>query len=94
VLALQLTKVKVFGLLGGSGSGKTTLLREMVMLQKIHGGQMRVLGTNVEKASTHDAQKLREQWGILFQFGALFTSLTFWKMLLLPCVNIRIFLIG
>jgi len=75
-VSFTINKGEIFGLLGGSGSGKTTLLREMVMLQKIHGGQMRVLGTNVEKASTHDAQKLREQWGILFQFGALFTSLT------------------
>lgn len=67
---------EIFGLLGGSGSGKTTLLREMILLQRIQGGQMRVLDINVEKASATEAQKLREQWGILFQFGALFTSLT------------------
>jgi len=67
---------EIFGLLGGSGSGKTTLLREMILLQRIQGGQMRVLDINVEKASAAEAQKLREQWGILFQFGALFTSLT------------------
>jgi len=75
-VSFSIQQGEIFGLLGGSGSGKTTLLREMILLQRIQGGQMRVLGINVEKASMHEAQKLREQWGILFQFGALFTSLT------------------
>jgi len=72
----KIQKGEIFGLLGGSGSGKTTLLREMIMLQKTSGGQMLVLGTDVMKISSKMAQKLRQKWGVLFQFGALFTSLT------------------
>ena len=75
---------EIFGLLGGSGSGKTTLLREMIMLQRVSDGEMLVLGTNVAKASQKMAQKLREKWGVLFQFGALFTSLTILENVMLP----------
>lgn len=72
----KIQKGEIFGLLGGSGSGKTTLLREMIMLQKTRAGQMLILGTDVQTASSKMAQKLRQKWGVLFQFGALFTSLT------------------
>jgi len=75
-VSFKIQQGEIFGLLGGSGSGKTTLLREMIMLQKIQGGQMKVLGVDVSQASHAQAQKLMRQWGILFQFGALFTSLT------------------
>lgn len=75
-VSFKIQKGEIFGLLGGSGSGKTTLLREMIMLQRTHGGEMLVLGTNVGTSSQKTAQKLREKWGVLFQFGALFTSLT------------------
>lgn len=75
-VSFKIHKGEIFGLLGGSGSGKTTLLREMIMLQKTSAGQMLVLGTDVMTTSTKMAQKLRQKWGVLFQFGALFTSLT------------------
>lgn len=75
-VSFKIQKGEIFGLLGGSGSGKTTLLREMIMLQRTTEGQMLVLGTDVMQASTKMAQKLRQKWGVLFQFGALFTSLT------------------
>ena len=75
-VSFKIERGEIFGLLGGSGSGKTTLLREMIMLQRTSGGQMIVLGTDVMKISSKMAQKLRQKWGVLFQFGALFTSLT------------------
>lgn len=75
-VSFKIHQGEIFGLLGGSGSGKTTLLREMIMLQAIQGGQMKVLGIDVANATHKQAQSLRQQWGILFQFGALFTSLT------------------
>lgn len=67
---------EIFGLLGGSGSGKTTLLREMILLQKVTAGEMLVLNKDVSSISNDEAQELRQKWGVLFQFGALFTSLT------------------
>ncbi|WP_263832345.1 ABC transporter ATP-binding protein [Sulfurospirillum oryzae] len=75
-VSFKIHKGEIFGLLGGSGSGKTTLLREMIMLQRTSDGQMLVLGTNVMTSSQKISQKLRQKWGVLFQFGALFTSLT------------------
>ncbi len=75
---------EIFGLLGGSGSGKTTLLREMILLQKISGGQMRVLGRDVSTIGRDEKQTLRHEWGVLFQFGALFTSLTILENVMIP----------
>ena len=75
-VSFQIHQQEIFGLLGGSGSGKTTLLREMILLQRVSGGVMNVLGRNVSELGSAERQKLRQEWGVLFQFGALFTSLT------------------
>lgn len=66
---------EIFGLLGGSGSGKSTLLREMIMLQNPSSGTITVLGNRLSELGPKQAQTLRLQWGVLFQFGALFSSL-------------------
>ncbi|MEA3331802.1 MAG: ATP-binding cassette domain-containing protein [Campylobacterota bacterium] len=74
-LNLTINEGEIYGLLGPSGCGKTTLLREMVMLQEFHGGTIEVLGNNLSNIRDSDAQKLRREWGVLFQAGALFSSL-------------------
>ena len=66
---------EIYGLLGGSGSGKSTLLREMIMLQKYHGGKIHLLGNDLRKLRAKEVKNLRKRWGVLFQFGALFSSL-------------------
>ncbi len=73
---LTVCEGEIFGLLGGSGSGKTTLLREMIMLLRPTAGRVRVLGYDLATISDAEAHLLRASWGVLFQFGALFTSLT------------------
>jgi len=75
-LSLTVNKGDIYGILGESGSGKTLLMKEMIMLLKPTSGEMSVLGYNLSDITYQDAQTLRRQWGILFQFGALFTSLT------------------
>ncbi len=75
-ISFSIKEGEIFGLLGGSGSGKTTLLREMILLQRLSGGEMHVLGHNVSDMRSSEKQALRQKWGVLFQFGALFTSLT------------------
>lgn len=75
-VTFDIHKGEIFGLLGGSGSGKTTLLREMIQLQKITSGQMKILDINLHNISSTNIQTLRQQWGVLFQFGALFSSLS------------------
>ena len=86
-LNLTIKEGEIYGLLGPSGCGKTTLLREMVLLQEFAGGTIRVLGKDLAHISHKDAQQLRHQWGVLFQFGALFSSLTLQENIALPLIE-------
>lgn len=83
-LNLTINEGEIYGLLGPSGCGKTTLLREMVMLQEFHSGTIKVLGENIGQIEESRAQKLRREWGVLFQFGALFSSLSIYENIALP----------
>jgi len=74
-LNLTVNEGELYGLLGPSGCGKTTLLKEMVMLQEYHGGSIEILGNNLNSIKYEKAQQLRREWGVLFQGGALFSSL-------------------
>jgi len=66
---------EIFGLLGGSGAGKSTLLRQMIMLQSPTKGSISLLGKKLHDLNKQQQQELRLQWGVLFQFGALYSSL-------------------
>ena len=74
-LNLTVNEGELYGLMGPSGCGKTTLLHEMVMLQDYQGGSIDILGNNLSSIRYEKAQKLRREWGVLFQGGALFSSL-------------------
>jgi len=74
-ISFEIKKGEIFGLLGGSGSGKTTLLREMILLQKYSSGSFSVLDIDIKNLSDSKEDELRSRWGVLFQFGALFSSL-------------------
>ena len=67
---------EIYALLGGSGSGKSTLLREMIMLQAPQSGSIHIFGDDIANLSLTEAQNLRQKWGVLFQSGALYSSLT------------------
>lgn len=75
-VSLSVNQGEIYGLLGGSGSGKSTLLKEMIMLLRPKDGEITILGQNILTSSNSDKDWLRRQWGILFQNGALFSSLT------------------
>jgi len=73
---LSVRQGEIYGLLGGSGSGKTTLLKQMIMLLKPQSGEIRVLQQELSTITRTDAAILRRNWGVLFQSGALYSSLT------------------
>ena len=73
---LHINKNEIYGILGESGAGKSVLMKEMIMLLEPNEGTISVLGKTLNNISYSDAQCLRKDWGILFQFGALFSSLT------------------
>ncbi|MCF6340042.1 MAG: ATP-binding cassette domain-containing protein [Sulfurimonas sp.] len=86
-LSLNVKEGEIYGLLGPSGCGKTTLLREMVMLQEFKSGTIEILGYNLDNIKDKEAQKLRQKWGVLFQSGALFSSLTLKDNIALPLIE-------
>jgi len=75
-VSLSVQQGEIYGLLGGSGSGKSTLMKEMIMLLQPASGELHVLGQNLMTISRSDASHLQTQWGVLFQHGALYSSLT------------------
>jgi phospholipid/cholesterol/gamma-HCH transport system ATP-binding protein len=83
-LDLLVRRAEIFALVGGSGSGKSTLLREIIMLQHAESGSIKVLGVDLENISDADALALRQRWGVMFQSGGLFGSLTIRENVGLP----------
>ena len=75
-LDLDVRRGEVLGVVGGSGSGKSVLLRAIVGLERPSSGHIDVLGTDVTDCGVDAQQVLRRHWGVLFQEGALFSSLT------------------
>ena len=75
-LDLEVRRAEIFALIGGSGSGKSTLLRQMILLQRPDSGSIRVLGVDLDKLGGDEALALRRRWGVMFQHGGLFGSLT------------------
>ena len=67
---------EVAALIGGSGSGKSVLLREIIGLARPAAGRIEVLGTNIVDCGPDELNALRRRFGMLFQDGALFSSLT------------------
>ncbi len=73
---LEVRRGEIIGVVGGSGTGKSVLMRSIIGLQVPDGGTIEVLGRDVATLDAADAKDLRRQWGVLFQNGALFSSLT------------------
>ncbi len=76
-LSLKVRRGEILGVVGGSGTGKSVLMRSIIGLQMPRGGSIKVFGNEV--ADGIDAQEsidIRPRWGVLFQGGALFSTLT------------------
>ena len=75
-LDLAIPRGEVVALVGGSGSGKTTLVRAVIMLLKPSAGSIKLFGEEIVGIGDGPAFRLRRRFGMLFQQGALFGSLT------------------
>ncbi|WP_114964245.1 ABC transporter ATP-binding protein [Alkalilacustris brevis] len=75
-LNLDVRRGEILGIVGGSGTGKSVLLRAICGLLRPAAGEIRVLGTDVLRASEEERAQLETRWGVMFQDGALFSSLT------------------
>lgn len=83
-LNMTVQKGELVALVGGSGSGKTTLLRSIIMLLKPYSGQVYMFGEPIWGISNQQQMQLRKRFGMLFQSGALFSSLTVLENVMVP----------
>jgi len=86
-LDLQIRRGEILGLVGGSGSGKSVLLRQIIMLATPAAGSIRVFGTECVGISAADGDALRRRFGVMFQQGALFSSLTVLENVSVPLIE-------
>jgi phospholipid/cholesterol/gamma-HCH transport system ATP-binding protein len=66
----------VLGVVGASGAGKSVLLKTIVGLNDPAAGSIEVFGRDTARLATAEREELGARWGVLFQDGALFSSLT------------------
>lgn len=75
-LDLDVRRGEILGIAGGSGTGKSVLLRTILGLLPLDAGKIEVFGQDINALSGEERIALERRWGVLFQDGALFSSLT------------------
>ncbi len=81
---LDVFRGEVLGVVGGSGTGKSVLMRTIIGLREPQDGKIEVLGHDTRSLDSSQAKELRSHWGVLFQDGALFSSLTVAENIMVP----------
>ena len=75
-LDLEVRRGEIMGVVGGSGTGKSVLMRSIIGLQTPDEGEITVFGQSMVGRDEEEAKNVRRRWGVLFQGGALFSTLT------------------
>ncbi len=75
-LDLDVRRGEILGVVGGSGTGKSVLMRSIIGLQEPDAGEIRVFDEGMIGKEEDEATDVRRRWGVLFQGGALFSTLT------------------
>lgn len=75
-LSLTVNRGEILGVVGGSGTGKSVLMRAIIGLQAAAAGEIEVFGRSITGAEPDEVVGVRSRWGVLFQGGALFSTLT------------------
>lgn len=86
-LDLDVRRGEILGVVGGSGTGKSVLLRSIVGLHRPAAGRVRIFGTDFTALSPAQRAPIERRFGVLFQQGALFTSLTVCENVALPLIE-------
>ncbi len=86
-VSFSIRRGEVVALIGGSGSGKSVLLREIIGLVRPTAGRIELLGTDVWQSAPEAMNELRAHFGVLFQDGALFSSLTLAENIAVPFIE-------
>jgi len=73
---LDVRRGEILGVVGGSGTGKSVLMRSILALRKPDAGEIQVLGVDASSEDAEDRRHIERNTGVLFQDGALFSSLT------------------
>jgi len=83
-LSLDVKRGEILGVVGGSGTGKSVLMRSIIGLQQPTSGEIRIFGENLLDDDTRNDNEVRRRWGVLFQGGALFSTLTVSENIQIP----------
>jgi phospholipid/cholesterol/gamma-HCH transport system ATP-binding protein len=86
-VSFEVLRGEVVALIGGSGSGKSVLLREIIGLVRPTAGRIELLGIDVWQSGPQAVNGLRRHFGVLFQDGALFSSLTVAENVAIPFIE-------
>ncbi len=74
-ISFSINEKEIFGVLGGSGSGKSVLVKQIVMLNEIQKGTIKIFDKDISNLSLEENQEIKQQFSYLFQFGALYSFL-------------------
>jgi phospholipid/cholesterol/gamma-HCH transport system ATP-binding protein len=74
-ISFSINEKEIFGVLGGSGSGKTVLVKQIVMLNEIQKGIIKIFDKDISNLSLEENQNIKQQFSYVFQFGALYSFL-------------------
>lgn len=78
---------EIFTILGGSGCGKTTLMRHLIGLEQVRSGKIYINGLEISNEKNINSKILSQHMGVMFQSGALLSSLTLLENVLLPLMT-------
>ncbi|MCZ6704448.1 MAG: ABC transporter ATP-binding protein [Bacteroidetes bacterium] len=83
-VSLEIFEGETLAIIGRSGSGKTVLMKHIIGLMQPESGRVTVDGTDINQISYTELRRVRRQFGVLFQGGALFDSLSAFENVAFP----------
>lgn len=83
-LDLSVRRNEILGVVGGSGTGKSVLMRAIIGLKRPDAGTVKIFGENFYEQSPQEQIEIERRWGVMFQGGALFSSLTVAQNVMAP----------